>query len=163
MGFYPPTAEGFIEAFGQLHGHFWCKAEKFYQQKGAGPVPEGTVLLAAAATDTAPACIHKVDFQTGAPTISLNHAEADGTNAQQFQANALHHLASLRLGNGDTGVPLDMWAARCVDDAIKSCPDHISSPVDALIARPSTVGDRILVHRRMTKLPPLPFDLFRVP
>jgi hypothetical protein len=163
MGFCPPSAEGFVEAFCQLHNGFWCKAEKFYEKKSAGPVPEGTVLVAAIATNTGPARIFKIDFQTGASTISPNHVDADGINAQQFQADALRHLASLRPGNGDKAVPLDLWVARCIADAVTSYPDVIGTPVDALIARPSTADDRILVHRRMTNLPPPPLDLFRVP
>jgi hypothetical protein len=158
MGFYPPTAEGLTEAFQQLHQVFWSKAEALYQDRGAGPVPEGTVLVAAAGTDTVPARIFKLDFQTGRLTDSAADVDADGTEAQQFQTNARRHLVSLR--SGHDGVHLDQWAARCVEDAIQQYPNYIGAPIDALIARPSAVGDRILVHRRMATMPSA-LDLFR--
>ena len=121
------------------------------------------MLVAAAATDSTPARIFKVDFQTGSPIVSPNPAEADGTNVPQFQADAIRHLALLRSGAGDTTIPLDIWVSRCVGDAVGMYPAYIAPPIDALVARPSIVGERILVHRRMSKLPPPSLDLFRVP
>jgi hypothetical protein len=37
MGFYPPTAEGFIAVFRELHENFWSKAENLYKEKRQGP------------------------------------------------------------------------------------------------------------------------------
>jgi hypothetical protein len=115
MGFYHATAEGFIEAFRELHREFWSKAEAFYKQKAAGPVPEGTVLVAEAATDTSPARVLKLDFQTGKVNVSANPEDADGTDVAQFQADAHRHLESLRTNEKEVLLPLDIWAVRCVE------------------------------------------------
>ena len=163
MGFYHATAEGFIEAFRELHREFWSKAEASYKQKTAGPVPEGTVLVAAAATDVSSGRVFKLDFQTGELRISSNHEDADGTDVAQFQADAHRHLESLRTNEKEVLLPLDIWAVRCVEDAATRYPRVIGPPVDVLIARPSTAKDRILVHRRIAIKSAPGLDLFQVP
>jgi hypothetical protein len=162
-GFFPETAEGFVDAFSQLNARFWSKAEDFYEKKAAGSVPEGTVLVAASATKITPARVFKLDFETGAITNSANREDADGTDIPQFRADASRHLKTLRANEPDAGIPLDIWAVRCVEDASKNYSRYIGPPVDALIARPCAAKDRILVRRRMTKPDQPAIDLFRVP
>ncbi len=163
MGFFPPTYEGFIEAFRQVNSATWCAAEESYEKKGAGPVPEGTLLVAAAANGPTPARIHRVDFQTGTSEISAGPVDADGSNTTLFQADALRHLSSFKAQNENGAVPLDSWAASCVADAVREYRDYIGFPIDVLIARPSAVGDRILVRRRMESELSRPIALFQVP
>jgi len=162
MGFYPPTDEAFFDAFSELHRKFWSDAEMEYASKGISPVPDGTVLVAAAATPTHPARIHKVDFKTGARVLCVGTVDADGTDEAQFKADALRNFLSLQSTQSDSRVPLDPWACLCASDAVNAHTGVISYPVDALIARPSGVGDRLLVQRRIQSSSSPPVDLFAV-
>lgn len=161
MGWLEPTAEGFIEGFRQCRSGFWDKATELYKQKGGGKVPPGTVLVAAAATDQTPARVFKLDFETGGLTTSVDCIDADGTDIPRFRADAQRHLQALRMNDQDRGVPLDIWAVRCIQDAAAAYPECIGLPADVLIARPSLSNDRILVHRRVRNADAPALDLFQ--
>ena len=163
MGFYPPTDEGFFDAFAQLNGRFWSEAEQYYTARKAGSVPAGTILAVATATSSTSARIHRVDFRTGLPTLSNQLLEADGAAAAQFTSDAQRHFLALRAASSNNGVPLDKWAALCVSDAATSHPGVVNYPTDALIGRPSTAGDRVLVQRRMHSATAPPIALFELP
>lgn len=159
----PPTADGFIQAFRQVHAGFWDKARKARSKLKAGEPPPGTVLIAEAATDHGAARVLKLDFQTATVTPSDGCFDADGTDVNQFRATAQQHLEALQ-GNGENQtVPLDIWAARCVQEAAAAYPEYIGFPVDVLIARPSQENDRILVHRRVTSVGAAALDIFQAP
>jgi hypothetical protein len=159
-GFFPFTDEGFIDAFQNLNHVFWNKAEALYAEKQAGPVPEGIVLVAAAATENIPARIHKVSFQTGEAILNPSRIEADGTDPQQFKSDAEKHFHSLQAGQEAVSVPLDHWAALCVADAARAHPIGISFPTDALIVRSASIGQRIIVQRRLSDASVNPIGLF---
>jgi hypothetical protein len=162
-GFSGLTDTGFFATFAQLHAKFWNDAENYYLARNLGAVPDGTVLVAAAATSTAPARIHRVDFRTGIPTPCHASPVADGADAIQFTSDAQGHLAALRAASGGAGVPLDTWVALCVTDAANGYPGLVAYPADVLVARPSLVGDRIVVQRRLHSPTPLPIALFEAP
>jgi hypothetical protein len=162
-GFVGYTDTEFFAAFAQLHAKFWSDAENYYLARNVGAVPEGTVLVAAAATSAEPARIHRVDFRTGVPTPCNASPAADGADAIGFTADAQRHLSALRAASGAAGVPLDIWVARCVTDAANSHPGIVAYPADVLVARPSLVGDRIVVQRRLHSPTPLPIALFDAP
>lgn len=162
-GWLGSTDERFFEAFRACHRQYWERAERVYQEKDRGPVPPSIVMVAAAATKTTPARIHKVDFETGEAILTNGRVDADGTNVPQFQADAARHLALLKLGQSDSGLQLDIWARNCVADAAERLPKFIRNQADALIARPSSVHDRIVVQRRMDGPSSTHLDLFAVP
>ena len=159
-GFFPGTDDGFFDAFRQLSSGFWDKAQSEYSKR-AQPMPDGTVLVAAAA-DTKTARIHKVDFRTGDATLCQGRLEADGTDPAQFRADAEKHFLSLKSGQDDSDIQLDRWASLCIEDAVKRYDRFISYPLDALLARESE-AERVLVQRRMQNRASQPIDLFKVP
>jgi hypothetical protein len=97
----PPTADGFIEAFRRVHTGCWEKARAARAKLKAGEPPPGTVLVAEAATDHGPARIFKLDFQTSTVTPSVDCFDADGTDPEQFRADARRHLDALQANGED--------------------------------------------------------------
>jgi hypothetical protein len=163
MGWLEPTADGFIQAFNDCRGGFWNRALQLYEEKQAGEVPAGTVLVAEAAADHRHARVFKLDFESGEVTDSVDRFDADGAEAEQFRTDAQRHLEALQANGQDRGVPLDIWAARCVQDAATAYRPHIGFPADVLIARPNLANERILVHRRITGVDLPGLDVFQVP
>ena len=163
MGWLEPTADGFIQAFNSCRGGFWNRAIQLYEEKRAGEVPAGTVLVAEAAAHPGLARVFKLDFESGEVTDAVDRFDADGRDPEQFRTYAQRHLEALQANGQDRGVPLDIWAARCVQDAATAYRPHIGFPADVLIARPSLADDRILVHRRIIGVDALSLDLFQVP
>jgi hypothetical protein len=159
-GWVGATADDFVRTFQQCRARFWDEARRVYEEHGRA-VTNGTVLIAEAARDGAPARICKLDFETGHRTITEGRIDADGRDVPQFQADAHRHLEALQGDDEDHDLPLDMWAVRCVQDAAATHPGYIDLPVDVLIARPSEANDRIVVYRRIRDANALGLDLFR--
>jgi hypothetical protein len=154
-------AEGFICAFKSCHRVIWEKGRDFYEERKQ-QITEGTVLVASRPSRCNPARIHKLDFETGNAELCKTSIVADGTNAQGFQSNAITEFDKLREGNDDRGVQLDVWAARCVENAATAHPRGIGFPVDVIIVR-SFENIAIAAHRRLIS-PAIPASsLFCVP
>jgi hypothetical protein len=157
----PPTGDGFIQAFERVRPGCWAEAQNAFAARNAGNPPPGTVLIAEAATDHTAARVLKLDFETGALTPSVGFFDADGTDVDQFRTIAQFHLDALQADGHDQGIPLDVWAARCVQNAAEAHPRYIGFPADVLIGRPSAARDRILVYRRVPCADVVALDLFR--
>jgi hypothetical protein len=160
-GHLSETDEGLFEAVEEYHTKFWSEAKARYEEEGQDP-PDGTLLVAAAATDLNPARIHKVSLKTGEAIFCDGPIAADGTDADKFLVEAEAQFSSMQTGNADTGVELDVWACRCVQSAAAMHEAFIKFPADVLISRQSEAGDRMLVQRRMEPSSS-PIALFRVP
>lgn len=132
----------FINNFNAIRERYWLEAVGYYEEKRL-PAPSGTLLVASAV----PSQITIVDFETGATELASTNIAAAGTDPNGYNVLAQTHMHELR----QTGEPLelDRWAMLCLNDAIQANAHLVNWPGDVLIARPSGVGGRMLIQRRI--------------
>jgi hypothetical protein len=111
----------------------------------------GTLLVASAADSHGAARIHSLDFVTGTATLLAGSVAADGQDPTAFTSNAQALLSS----RSSAGSPfqIDQWGIQCVADAVALFPHQVGWPVDLLLARRSSGGERFTVSRRVSSSP----------
>ncbi|MEG3172151.1 hypothetical protein U1708_07980 [Sphingomonas sp. ZB1N12] len=105
----------------------------------------GTILVAETTTGSN-GTLWAYDFHTGNRSSVNGPIAAIGTNPAVLTQLAQNHANRLQ---GQGSLAADEWAQMCVEDAIRQFPADVGWPCDLLIARPSPLGGRIIVERRI--------------
>lgn len=98
----------------------------------------GTILVASTADSFGPERISSFDFVTGTYSVISRDVAAEGTAASHFLTNAQAKLAAMKVTGSP--FPIDLWAAECLENAIKAHPSKVGWPGDLILARPASHG-----------------------
>ena len=160
---YPalPDDQRLIQAFRNMQPSYYSNACQAVSKLASGSAHiSGTLLVGSSADAHGPARIHSLDFTSGIAAPVAGLIASDGTNPQAFTKQAGLLLASLK--QSPCLWQIDQWGVDCVSWAISQYPKNVGWPIDVMISRQSSVGERIIVTRRIVQGSPVPLAEFLV-
>jgi hypothetical protein len=158
---YSPDETGLVAAFHSVRPGLYATATNGSTVASKVPsLAKGTLLVAVPEHQGEAAHIFELDFATGARNNLFLDLAAQGTNPAAFLTIALMAFDRHTAVRPFAG---DIWAATCIDFAVKTCSRHVGWPFDVVITRPNGSGGFMNHQQQFTTAPTAGHPTFAIP